>query len=213
MGAGLLAALLAGLDLRWLFVADAVTCLACAALLRSRLPGRAAGPRRDERPSARPWRDHRLLVLLGLGTAFAIVYLQVLVTLPLTVMAHGLPASTVGLLLTVSAATVVLGQSLLATRWLADLDDPAALAIGHVVLAAGLVLTGTATSLAAYVVATVMWSLGDLRRSVGSTPSSAPSRPSMRAAPTLRRTARAGASRESSLRFSARSFSRRPDRP
>src|SRR5688572_4731668 len=41
MGAGLLAAVLAGFDLRWLFVADAVTCLACAAVVRWRLPARS----------------------------------------------------------------------------------------------------------------------------------------------------------------------------
>ena len=67
-----------------------------------------------------------------------------------------------GLLLTVSAATIVLGQPLLSTSPAGRLDDPTALAIGHVVLAAGLLLTGLATSLAAYVVATVVWSVGDL---------------------------------------------------
>jgi MFS family permease len=163
MGAGLLAAMLAGVDLRWLFVADAVTCLACAAVVRWRLPGRVDSlPPQVAGPDRGPWRDRRLLVLLALGTAFAVVYLQVVVTLPLTVTARGLSASTVGLLLTVSAATIVLAQPLLAIPALRRLDDPTALAIGHVVLAAGLVLTGLATSLAAYVAATVVWSLGDL---------------------------------------------------
>ena len=67
-----------------------------------------------------------------------------------------------GLLLTVSAATIVLGQPLLGLPRLSRLDDPTALAVGHLVLAAGLLLTGLATSLAAYVIATVVWSLGDL---------------------------------------------------
>ena len=161
MGAGLVAALLAGFDLRWLFVADAVTCLACAAVVRWRLPGRhAAVERADTR--ARPWRDRRLLLLLGLGTGFAVVYLQIVVTLPLTVTARGLSVSVVGLLLAVSATTIVLAQPLLSLPWLRRLDDPAALALGHLVLAAGLVLTGLATDLTSYVVATVVWSLGDL---------------------------------------------------
>ncbi len=163
VGAGLLAALLAGVDLRWLFVADAVTCLACAGVVRWRLPARPPmTPPPDDAPRGQPWRDPRLLLLTSLGTAFAVVYLQVVLILPLTVTAHGLPASTVGLLLTVSAATIVLGQPLLGLPRLSRLDDPTALAVGHLVLAAGLLLTGLATSLAAYVIATVVWSLGDL---------------------------------------------------
>ncbi len=90
------------------------------------------------------------------------VYLQITITLPLTVTARGLSPSVVGLLLTVSAATIVLAQPVLALPWLRRLDDTAALALGHLVLAAGLVLTGLATDLASYVVATVVWSLGDL---------------------------------------------------
>jgi MFS family permease len=163
LAAGLLAALLAGVDLRWLFVADAVTCLACAGVVGWRLPARPPRtPPPDDVPRGQPWRDRRLLVLTALGTAFAVVYLQVVVVLPLTVTARGLSASTVGLLLTVSAATITLGQPLLSLPRVSRLEDPTALAVGHVVLAAGLLLTGVATSLAAYVVATVVWSLGDL---------------------------------------------------
>ena len=51
MAAGLLAALLVGVGLRWLFVVDAATCLACAALVgrwltawgRRRSPARTPG--------------------------------------------------------------------------------------------------------------------------------------------------------------------------
>ena len=161
MVAGLLAAVLAGIDLRWLFVADAVTCLACAAIVWWRLPARTVPPAGAE-GRGRPWRDPRLLLLLGLGTGFAAVYLQVTITLPLTVAERGLPVAVVGLLLTVAAGTVVLSQPLLALpRW-RRLDDPTAMALGFVVLAAGLALTGLATGLAAYVVATVVWSVGDV---------------------------------------------------
>jgi MFS family permease len=213
MGAGLLAALLAGIDLRWLFVADAATCLACAAVVRWRLPNHPdTGSTRRPELGPGPWRDRRLLLLLGLGTAFAVVYLQVVVTLPLTVTDRGLPVSAVGLLLTVSAATIVLAQPLLATRWLGRLDDPAALAFGHVVLAGGLVLTGLATSLAAYVVATVVWSLGDLVL-LGRVYTWSPgSLPSGRAAPTWPPSAPAGGSPGSSLRCWVRSCSPRPGR-
>ena len=118
MVAGLLAAVLAGFDLRWLFVADAVTCVACAASLAG---GCRVAPRRRSPAErrGRPWRrPPAARCCSALGTAFAVVYLQVTITLPLTVTARGLPVAVVGLLLTVSAATVVLAQPLLALpRW------------------------------------------------------------------------------------------------
>ena len=62
--AGLLAALLAGFGMRWLFVADAVTCLACARWWGPPFrqfvgTGAAAGG------DAGPWRDRRLLAMLA----------------------------------------------------------------------------------------------------------------------------------------------------
>jgi MFS family permease len=161
MVAGLLAAVLAGVDLRWLFVADAASCVACAAIVWWRLPGQT-GPASPREPGGGPWRDRRLLLLLALGTGFAVVYLQIMITLPLTVAARGLPVALVGLLLTVSAATVVLAQPLLAHRRWRRLDDPLAIAVGFVVLAIGLVLTGLATSAAAYVGSMVVSSIGDV---------------------------------------------------
>ena len=161
MVAGLLAAVLAGVDLRWLFVADAVSCLLCAAIVWWRLPKHAGPPSVAER-AAGPWRDRRLLLLLGLGTGLAVVYLQITTTLPLTVTARGLPVSLVGLLLTVSAATVVAAQPLLAhPRW-RGLDDTVAVGVGFVVVAVGLALTGLASSAPAYVATTVVWSVGDV---------------------------------------------------
>lgn len=160
MATGLLAAALAELDLRWLFVVDAATCLACALLAGGALPQDPVDPRRRDGPVA--WRDPRLLVLLGTGAVFAVVYLQVTVALPLTVVARGLPVSLVGVLLSVSAGTVVLGQPLLASRLADRVDDFSAMAGGYLLLAAGLVVNGFARSPAVFVLAAVVWSLGDL---------------------------------------------------
>jgi MFS family permease len=173
MGAGLLAALLSGADLRWLFVADAVSCLVCAAIVWCRLPAPAPPPRLvcgsrgttasgDGEESGSPWRDRRLLLLLGLGTALAVAYLQITITLPLTVAERGLPVSAVGLLLTTSATTVVLAQPLLVASRVRLLDDVSVIALGFTVLAVGLALTGLATGLAGFVTATVVWSVGDV---------------------------------------------------
>ncbi len=158
MAAGLLAALLVGVGLRWLFVADAATCVGCAAIVGRWLTVVGSPPQ----PRTFAWKDRRLLVMLAVGTVFAVVYLLVGIALPLTVVARGLPAGDVGLLLTVAAATVALGQPLLAAGPVARLDDFAAMAVGYLLLAAGLVAVGLVHDLVPLAAATVLWSLGDL---------------------------------------------------
>jgi len=164
VAAGLLAAVLGHLDLRLLLVADAVSCLLTAALVRGGLPadGPAATDGAAPPPAGTsPWRDVRLLGMLAAGTAFAILYLQISIGLPLTLVARGLPADRLGLLLTTSAVTVVCGQALL-RRLPVRLEGFRAMAVGYVLLAAGLALTGAAHGLAGFVAATVVWSTGDL---------------------------------------------------
>lgn len=100
--------------------------------------------------------------MLATGTAFAITYLQVTMSLPLTLLVRGLPVAEAGILLTVSAVTIVLGQPLL--RWgpLRGRTGFEAMSIGYAVLAAGLAATAFATTLPGFVVATVVWSTGDV---------------------------------------------------
>lgn len=157
LGAGLLAALLAGFDLRWLFVADATTGLVCAVVVGVFLPPRQPTPKATE--AGNPWTDPGSLKMLMIGTCFAIVYLQLIITLPLTLTARGHDPALLGLLLTLSAAVTVLGQVILARR---KIDDFTAMAYGFAVLGAGLALNGVVTSLVGFAIATVLWSIGDL---------------------------------------------------
>jgi MFS family permease len=162
MVAGLLAAWLGSVDLRLLFVADAVTSLTCAVLVAWRLPATSAARAGTGRSGgSSPWHDRRLLAMLASGTVFATLYLQVTIGLPLTLMARGLPVTQLGLLLSVSAVTIVLGQPLLSSRRLPE-DGFDVMLVGYVVLALGLLGTGLATDLAGFVGATILWSLGDL---------------------------------------------------
>ena len=158
--AGLLAVLLGALDLRWLLVADAVSCLLAAVVVALVVRAPAATPP-DRRTTGSPWRDRRLLVMLASGTGFALVYMSVVVALPLSLAARGIPAERAGLALTASAVTVVVAQPILGWRVLAG-DGFRAMTVGYVVLAAGLALTGLVTSLAGFVAAAVVWSVGDL---------------------------------------------------
>jgi MFS family permease len=157
--AGLLAAALSHWDLRWLFVADAVTCLACAILVARALP--ADVPTRDKQRDMKVavWRDRRLLLLLASGTVFATLYMQLLIGLPLTLLEHGLPKSGTGFILAASALTMILAQHLLRLQ---HLDDFHAMSIGYVLLSIGLVISAFAHSLAVFLIATVLWSLGEL---------------------------------------------------
>lgn len=159
--AGLLATWLGRLDLRLLLVADAMSCLLGAGLVWWGLP--------PDRPSAGaaadagtgPWRDRRLLAMLAAGTAFATLYFQIFVGLPLTLVARGLPADRLGLLLATAAATVVGGQAVL-RRLPEPRDGFSAMTLGYLLLAAGLALTAAAHGLTGFLVATVVWSAGDL---------------------------------------------------
>jgi MFS family permease len=159
MGAGLVAAAVGAVDLRWLFVVDAVTCLACAALVLAALPrDRPAASGGGAAGVLNPWTDRRLLAMLAAGSVFATVYMAAVVGLPLTLLARGLPPSRAGLLLTVSAVTAVAGQRLLRIEW----EGFVAMRVGYAVLAAGLFATGLATSMPALAAAAVLTALGDV---------------------------------------------------
>ncbi|MDX6282074.1 MAG: hypothetical protein QOH03_3145, partial [Kribbellaceae bacterium] len=156
--AGLLAAWLGQWDLRWLFVADAASCLACAVLVAIALPGgRQVAP-----AAAAVWRDRRLLWVLGSGTVFAVLAMVIVFGLPLTLLDRGVSASGVGIILAVSAIAQVAVQPVLRTRRLEALDDFQALTLGYLLLGAGLIANGFASSLPAFLGAAVVWSLGDL---------------------------------------------------
>ncbi|PRX64760.1 MFS transporter [Nonomuraea fuscirosea] len=189
MGAGLIAAGLGRWDLRWLFVVDAVTCLACAVVIRLVLPAdspaRRAADLPVDRPADRPaqrlvrrvfapfraevagaearavWRDRSLLVLLASGTFFALIYMQVMMALPLALTRRGLEAADAGLLSTLSAVVMVLCQPLL-RRTATTLSHHAAMACGYLLLAAGLAGYAVADGLPGHLAATVVWSVGDV---------------------------------------------------
>lgn len=164
MGAGLLAAGLGRWDLRWLFLVDALTCLLCALTVHLVLPAdhRAATAATQQTVTVAPWRDRSLLRMLAAGTLFAVVYLQIMIALPLSMELRGLQPANAGLLFTTSALTITAGQPLLRLNRLATLPAPAAFAGGYLLLALGLAGYALAHGLLAYVAATIVWSVGDL---------------------------------------------------
>jgi MFS family permease len=183
-GAGLVAAIVGRSNLRWLFVVDALTCLACALIVWLALPAdhrprpqaaepQAAEPQAAERPRATdddglaarvpsPWRDRALLAMTAAGTVFALIYMLMLVSLPLSLAAHGLNPASAGLVTAVSALALVLARPLLRTKRLAGISSPVAFASGYMLMGFGLAGYAAAGSLPALLAPTVAWSLGYL---------------------------------------------------
>jgi MFS family permease len=173
-GAGLVAAAVGRSNLRWLFAADAATCLACALIVRLALPAdHQPGSRAPKRPRAdgggrlpalgsSPWRDPALLAMTAAGTVFALIYMLMLVSLPLSLTGHGLNPASAGLVMTVSAAALVLARPLLRTRYLVRITTPKAFAAGYALMGLGLAGYAAAGSLPALLAPTVAWSLGYL---------------------------------------------------
>jgi MFS family permease len=164
MGAGLLAAGLGRWDLRWLFIADATTCLICALAVRILLP--ADRPTVNQLPGetseVTPWRDRALMAMLASGTLFALIYLQIMITLPLSLTQRGLQPADAGLVLTASALTIVAGQPMMRWKSVSALSTTAGFTSGYALLALGLAGYAAAHTLGVFLAATVVWSLGDL---------------------------------------------------
>ena len=169
-GAGLLAAVIGQSSLRWLFVIDAATCLACALVVaivvpadqRDQRPATAAGNDGHAARGSSPWRDRSLLAMTAAGTVFALIYMLLLVSLPLSLSAHGRNPASAGLVMAVATLALVLGRPLLRTRPLAQLGNEAAFAAGYSLMGIGLAGYALAGSLPALVAPTVVWSLGNL---------------------------------------------------
>lgn len=173
MGAGLIADAVGHSGLRWLFVADATSCLACALIVRLALPvsgwsptGMSRPPRSGDRQAAiaagPPWRDPALLAMTAAGTVFALVYMLILIALPLSLSARGLDPASAGLVMATATLTLVVIRPALRIPMLARLSGPVACGAGFAFMAAGLAGYATAHSLAGLLAPTAIWSAGNL---------------------------------------------------
>ncbi|TDD24723.1 MFS transporter [Nonomuraea diastatica] len=160
--AGLLAAVLLPLGVRWLVAADALTCLVAAAVAVTFLPRElGGGGGRGEREGAGGrWRPPAALMRLTVaGTAFAVGSLAVMMYLPLALLERGAPAWLPGLAL---AGAAVLAPVALWPSWrlLAGRSHAVILGVGTALLGAlALVMAVTASpavTIGAYLACTVV---------------------------------------------------------
>jgi MFS family permease len=102
------------------------------------------------------------LLLFAVGTVSATVFMILMLGLPLTLIERSLPSYGIGLILAISAVILVAAQPLQRTRRVRELDNFQAMTLAYLLLAAGLLINAFATSLPTFVVAAVLWSIGDL---------------------------------------------------
>ena len=180
--AGLVAAAVSGLGLRWLFVVDAATCLACAALVARCISGGTAaltnGPREAPRfgvgrfprgrgatdPRAR-WaaalRDRHLRPVVAFAAVAATVTMVVVFGVPLLVEQRGLPPSVTGWVLAAGAAAAVPG-AWLAAALRRHTSDTGVLLVGEVVASVGLGTIAIATTPSGLAAGLVAFDVGSL---------------------------------------------------
>lgn len=157
--------LLASRGYALLFAVDALTCAVFAVVIWF-------GVAHDTRPAPgshavgapgylSALRDPVLLGLLGLTLAYAVLYDQVYVALPLQVADAGLPTSAYGAVLAVNGIVVVLVQPFAATV-LRPLSRTTVLAGASVLFGTGLALTALAHTRLALAGTVVVWTLGEV---------------------------------------------------
>lgn len=169
MGAGLVADVVGRSNLRWLFVVDAASCLACALIVRCSLERDAATSHGNGAPQpsggsgiASPWRDRALLVVTAGGTVFASIYMLIIVALPLSLAGYGLNPASAGLLMTASTLTLVATRPVMRIRRIAELSTGSMFVLGYALMALGLAGFAVAHTLFALLAPTALISIGEL---------------------------------------------------
>ena len=163
-----LGGLLAAQGWTLLFLADAVTTLAFAALAFFRVPethpARADGkrpPPGDGGGWASVLSDRALLLLLVLDLCFVVVFCQFQVTAPVDMAAHGLSPAGFGRVMAVNGLLIALLQPF-AARLTRGLDTGAALAVGAALVGLGYGAYALCSVEWHYALATALWTLGEI---------------------------------------------------
>ncbi len=160
------AGLLAATGYVWIFVGDALTCWAAAAMLMATLTV-------DERPAnARishgagtdqsPWLDLPFLAFMALVTLLAMAFFQVWATMPLYLRSfYGMSERAIGLLLALNALLIVLTEMLL-IRAVENRDRMRMVGLGALLVGVGLALLSAGPGLAVAVASMVVLTVGEM---------------------------------------------------
>jgi len=154
-------ALLANRSWLLLFWADAATSLIFAALVYRRVP--ESRPTARERP--RGWehlaRDRRLLGFALAHLSFVVVWWQFQFAVPIVMQRQGLPPLAFGLLLGTNCVYLLILLPLAVPR-IAKLDQGRVLSVASLLVGVGYGAYAFCTTIPQYLLATVVWSTGEL---------------------------------------------------
>jgi predicted MFS family arabinose efflux permease len=159
--------LLARLDYRLLFWGDGLTCLVAAFAFFLFLPGDGKRPGRveskDAAPAAVRWKSDGVLRRLLLGSfGSTLIFGQLYGAFPIFLRTtYGLPESAIGLAIAVNPLLIVLAQ-MAVTKRVERLPLARVAAAGTAFLAAGYALLPLGSGLAAAVLATLVWTAGEM---------------------------------------------------
>jgi MFS family permease len=160
--AGVLGGVLADRSYWLLFVADAVTCLAFAAII-----ARAVPETRPESTSGKPGSYRRVLrdgIAVGLVVSEllgSLVYMQQAAALPLAVRESGLSTSAYGLIYAVNPIAVIVAQPLV-LRLIDRLRVVPTLATAELIMGIGFGLTAFADSVGLFALTVLVWTIGEI---------------------------------------------------
>lgn len=156
------AAIIATAGYRELFVVDMFTSVGFALIALFGLPGKVR--RTADDPARIGYRDvladRRFRLVLAALFLIAVVDIQYLSTLPLSVKADGLSTQVYGLVVTLNAAFVILFE-LPITKVVQRFPIRAAIATGIALVGSGVAMFGLPFGVASLVVATLVWSFGE----------------------------------------------------
>ena len=157
---------LASVNYDLLFVVDALTCVGAAAVLLiwlPTLPAMTNAPEEDAlRPSLAPAKDFPFLMFLVVIFAVSISFFQVFTVLPLHLRdSYGLQVSSIGSILALNAVIIVIFEMILLRR-LERIEPLHVAAVGGLMLGAGLAMLPLGPPLIFAILATMVWTLGEM---------------------------------------------------
>lgn len=167
--AALTAGLVAGFDFRLVFAIDAITTALGATLVAvkvaepARVRARAAA---TTAAAPRPglvtvFRDRIFLGFVGLNVLTAMVFMQHISTLPITMARDGLSAQTYGAVIALNGVLIVAGQ-LFVPRLLSGMRRATAMAAAALIMGIGFGLTAFADAAWFFAVTVLVWTVGEM---------------------------------------------------